>query len=75
VPSEGQLSRRVPGKRHQGLRFRRALLAHESHSFKTQHGGLIAYGNDAAGRWSMMPSLADPNRIAEAVTHGISVKP
>jgi protein SCO1/2 len=34
---------------------------------KTQHGGLIAYGNDAAGRWSMMPSTAEPNRIAEAV--------
>jgi protein SCO1/2 len=35
---------------------------------KTQHGGLIAYGNDALGRWSMMPSTADPSRIAEAVT-------
>jgi protein SCO1/2 len=38
---------------------------------KTQHGGLIAYGNDKFGRWSMMPSLADPNRIAEAVTRVI----
>jgi protein SCO1/2 len=38
---------------------------------KTQHGGLIAYGNDAFGRWSMMPSTADPNRIAEAVTRVI----
>ena len=35
---------------------------------KTQHGGLIAYGNDAFGRWSMMPSTADPKRIAEAVS-------
>lgn len=34
---------------------------------KTQHGGLIAYGNDAFGRWSMMPSTADPNRIADSV--------
>jgi protein SCO1/2 len=41
---------------------------------RAQHGGLIAYGNDAVGRWSMMPSLADPNRIAEAVTRLSGVK-
>jgi len=40
---------------------------------KTQHGGLVVYGNDAAGRWSVMPSLADPTRIAAAVTRVIGV--
>jgi protein SCO1 len=34
---------------------------------RTQHGALIVYGNDAAGRWSAMPALASPDRIAAAV--------
>jgi protein SCO1/2 len=34
---------------------------------KTQHGALIVYGNDAVGRWSVIPSLGDPGRIATAV--------
>ena len=34
---------------------------------KTQHGGLVVYGNDAAGRWSAMPALVNADRIAEAV--------
>lgn len=34
---------------------------------KTQHGGLIVYGNDAVGRWSMMPVLLNSERIVEAV--------
>ena len=34
---------------------------------RTQHGAVIVYGNDAAGRWSMMPALADSDRIADAV--------
>jgi protein SCO1 len=35
---------------------------------KTNHGALVVYGNDAVGRWSVMPSLADAGRIAAAVT-------
>ena len=42
---------------------------------KTQHGGLVVYGNDAVGRWSVMPSLADPSRITEAVSRVIGDKP
>jgi protein SCO1/2 len=34
---------------------------------KTQHGALIVYGNDAIGRWSVIPALGDPERIATAV--------
>jgi protein SCO1/2 len=34
---------------------------------KTQHGGLIVYGNDAVGKWAMMPVLLNSNRIVEAV--------
>jgi protein SCO1/2 len=39
---------------------------------KTQHGALIVYGNDAAGRWSVLPSLWDPERIATAVRRVMS---
>jgi len=34
---------------------------------KNQHGALVVYGNDAAGRWSVMPALLDPGRIASSV--------
>lgn len=33
---------------------------------KTQHGGLVLLGDDAAGRWTVMPSLSNPDRIANA---------
>jgi protein SCO1/2 len=34
---------------------------------KTQHGALIVYGNDTTGRWSVLPSLGNAERIANAV--------
>jgi protein SCO1/2 len=34
---------------------------------KTQHGALIVYGNDATGKWSVLPSLGNAERIANAV--------
>ncbi len=34
---------------------------------KDQHGGLVVFGDDAAGRWSMMPALANADRIAASV--------
>ncbi len=34
---------------------------------KTQHGALLVYGNDAIGRWSVIPALGDAERIANAV--------
>jgi protein SCO1/2 len=34
---------------------------------RTQHGAVIVYGNDAAGRWSSLPALGNAARIAAAV--------
>ena len=34
---------------------------------KSQHAGLLVYGNDSTGRWSAIPGLSRPERIVEAV--------
>jgi len=34
---------------------------------RTQHGAIILFGNDAAGRWAMMPALANADRLVDAV--------
>jgi len=38
---------------------------------KTQHTGMLVYGNEARGRWSRVSALADPQRIYEGVTRWI----
>jgi protein SCO1 len=38
---------------------------------KTQHTGMLVYGNDARGRWGRVSCLADPQRILESVTRWI----
>lgn len=35
---------------------------------KTQHTGMLVYGNQARGRWSRVSVLADPQRIADSIT-------
>ena len=35
---------------------------------KTQHTGMLVYGNEARGRWSRVSALADPQRIFEGIT-------
>jgi len=35
---------------------------------KTQHTGMLVYGNQARGRWSKVSALADPRRIFESIT-------
>jgi protein SCO1/2 len=35
---------------------------------KTQHTGMLVYGNEARGRWSRVSALADPRRIYEGLT-------
>jgi protein SCO1/2 len=34
---------------------------------RTQHGAIVLFGNDAAGRWAMMPALSNVDRIVDAV--------
>lgn len=38
---------------------------------KTQHTGMLVYGNEARGRWSRVSMLADPRRIYEGLTRWI----
>lgn len=38
---------------------------------KTQHTGMLVYGNEARGRWSRVSALADPRRIFEGLTRWI----
>jgi protein SCO1 len=35
---------------------------------KSQHTGMLVYGNQARGRWSRVSALADPRRIFESIT-------
>lgn len=34
---------------------------------KSQHGGILVYGNEARGRWAAIPALIKPERIVQAV--------
>ncbi len=38
---------------------------------KTQHTGMLVYGNQARGRWSRVSGLADPRRIFDSITRWI----
>jgi len=35
---------------------------------KSQHTGMLVYGNQARGRWSRVSALADPRRIVASIT-------
>jgi protein SCO1 len=35
---------------------------------KSQHTGMLIYGNQARGRWSRVSALADPRRIFDSIT-------
>lgn len=35
---------------------------------KTQHTGMLVYGNQARGRWGRVSALADPRRIVDSIT-------
>lgn len=35
---------------------------------KSQHTGMLVYGNEARGRWGRVPALADPRRIVASIT-------
>jgi protein SCO1/2 len=52
--------------------IRRQLGAYDRDPAKdrdlTQHTGMLVYGNEARGRWSRVPALADPERIVQSLT-------
>jgi protein SCO1 len=35
---------------------------------KSQHTGMLVYGNQSRGRWSRVSALADPRRIVDSIT-------
>jgi protein SCO1 len=52
--------------------IRRALGAYDRDPIvdrdKTQHTGMLVYGNQARGRWARISALADPRQILSSVT-------
>jgi len=48
--------------------IRRKLGAYDNDGDKTQHSGVLIYGNEATGQWAATPALADPATIARSVT-------
>ena len=52
--------------------IRRALGAYDRNPVvdrdKTQHTGMLVYGNQARGRWARISALADPQQIFSSVT-------
>lgn len=53
-------------------RLRRALGAYERDPArdrdKSQHTGMLVYGNQAKGHWSRVSAMADPRRIVASIT-------
>ena len=41
----------------------------EVDDIKENHTGMVRIGNDALGRWSMAPSLAEPSQILATINH------
>jgi len=42
---------------------------------RTQHVGLVVYGNEATGRWGAVPALLAPERIVRAVLRVMELQP
>jgi protein SCO1/2 len=47
--------------------IRRKLGVYEDDGDKTQHSGVLIYGNEATGQWAATPALADPTTIVRSV--------
>jgi len=46
---------------------RRHLGVNRDGGDKTQHTGMLSYGNEATGQWAATPAMADPAQIARSV--------
>ena len=49
-------------------RIRQALGVFDEDPDKTQHTGILTYGNEATGTWAAMPVIAEATVIARALT-------
>ena len=58
----------VTGKQSDIDQIRRKLGAYDNDGDKTQHSGVLIYGNETTGQWAAMPALADPATIVRSVT-------
>jgi protein SCO1/2 len=62
----------LTGRPHSIDQIRRRLGAYERDPErdrdKSQHTGMLVYGNEARGRWGRVSALADPHRIADSIT-------
>jgi protein SCO1/2 len=57
----------VTGKRRDIDLIRQKLGVYDKDGDKTQHTGVLIYGNEATGQWAATPALADPATIARSV--------
>jgi protein SCO1/2 len=61
----------LTGKRPAIETLRRALGIYDKDptvdADRSQHAGLLVYGNDALRRWAMAPALAEPHVLARAI--------
>jgi|SRR5438094_4325534 len=65
----------VTGNRNDIDLIRRKLGVYENDGDKTQHSGVLIYGNETTGQWAATPALADPNTIARSVMRLVGVSP
>ena len=47
--------------------IRRRLGVNRDGGDKSQHTGILVYGNEATGQWAATPAMADPNTIVRSV--------
>lgn len=55
-------------------RIRQALGVFEENPDKTQHTGILTYGNEATGTWAAMPVIAEATVIARALTRLVTAR-
>ena len=55
-------------------RIREALGVFDESPDKTQHTGILTYGNETTGTWAAMPVIAEATVIARAVTRLVAAR-
>jgi protein SCO1/2 len=57
----------VTGSQKEVELIRRRLGVYDNDTEKTQHTGILVYGNDATGQWAATPAMAPPSAIVRSV--------
>jgi protein SCO1/2 len=55
--------------------IRRRLGVNRDGGDKSQHTGLLIYGNEATGQWAATPAMADPREIVRSVSRLVKAVP